>query len=79
MSELSPETDHAIRCQLWFSHGCGLAALYGDDGEMQCGRFHPCIDFKRSSFGEILKGIESHNQRRAAEYAASAFQGTTYV
>ena len=34
-----------LREMLWVNHGCGISALYGDDGEMQC---HKCmIDFKR--------------------------------
>lgn len=36
---------------LWIRHGCPIAALYGDDGEMQC---RNCgIDFKRTEPGEI--------------------------
>jgi hypothetical protein len=41
----------ALRKLLWLRHGCPISALYGDDGEMQCGRC--CIDFKRSSAVEI--------------------------
>jgi len=34
-----------LRHLLWLRHGCPSAALYGDDGEMQCS---VClIDFKR--------------------------------
>jgi len=36
-----------LRKLLWLNHGCEHAALYGDDGEMQC---NSCmIDFKRDS------------------------------
>src|SRR6266436_9040792 len=41
----------ALRQQLWLSHGCD--ALYGDDGEMQCGRCY--IDFKRDTWEQIAK------------------------
>lgn len=36
---------------LWLRHGCSIAGLYGDDGEMQCGNC--MIDFKRMSAQEI--------------------------
>lgn len=42
--------EHKLREALWYRHGC-TAALYGDDGEMQC---NACfIDFKRMSIDEI--------------------------
>ncbi len=43
--------EHKLRELLWLRHGCSVAALYGDDGEMQCG--HCLIDFKRASAEEI--------------------------
>lgn len=33
-----------LRKLLWMRHGCPFSALYGDDGEMQCGNCR--IDFK---------------------------------
>ena len=40
-----------LREILWLRHGC--TGLYGDDGEMQCGRC--VIDFKRDSVNKIEK------------------------
>lgn len=37
------ERELLLRKLLWLNHGCTL--LYGDDGEMQCGKC--LIDFKR--------------------------------
>ena len=37
---------------MWVRHGCPIADLYGDDGEMQCSCCH--IDFKRDSVQAIL-------------------------
>lgn len=43
--------DFEWRRLLWLKHGCGLAALYGDDGELQC---HACkLDFRRMTAGEV--------------------------
>ena len=36
-----------LRKMLWLRHGCNIAILYGDDGEMQCPQH--IIDFKRDS------------------------------
>lgn len=42
-----PPTDFILRRLLWVRHGCPFAALYKDDGEMQC---VACgIDFSRDS------------------------------
>jgi hypothetical protein len=38
---------------LWFNHGCPSAAMYGDDGEMQCNNVGCLIDFKRMSLEDI--------------------------
>lgn len=46
--ELANENSR-LRYLLWLNHGC--YALYGDDGEMQCG--HCMIDFKRDSVKNI--------------------------
>ena len=46
ISELETE-NKTLRRLLWMRHGCPFPALYGDDGEMQCG---VCmIDFKNQS------------------------------
>lgn len=45
MNENEMNEDLALRRMLWLHHGCSVAALYGDDGEMSCGACR--IDFKR--------------------------------
>jgi hypothetical protein len=55
----------ALRYLLWMRHGCSVAALYGDDGEMQCGACG--IDFKRDGPGRISErfrqiGIEKFSE-----------------
>lgn len=67
------DTEMRLREQLWYSHGCGLHSLYGDDGEMVCNRT-PHIDFKRWQFERILDLVDIHNHLRAAAFAAQAFQ-----
>ncbi|MFN7999273.1 MAG: hypothetical protein U0Q18_36990 [Bryobacteraceae bacterium] len=52
------EREMATRKLLWLSHGHPLAALYGDDGEMQCAR---CTgghwDYRRAPLDELLKQV----------------------
>lgn len=43
--------DLLLRKLLWLRHGCEITVLYGDDGEMQCGKCG--IDFKRDSAESI--------------------------
>jgi hypothetical protein len=45
------EDEMILRKLLWIRHGCDISALYGDDGELQCGQC--LIDFKRASAEEI--------------------------
>jgi hypothetical protein len=57
----APETDwveQRLRTEWWLSHGCPFAALYGDDGEMQCNNIarHGLRDFKRDDL-LALKGV----------------------
>lgn len=48
-----------LRKLLWLNHGC--YALYGDDGEMQCGQ---CImDFKRDSIERIEEQLEARRRK----------------
>ena len=47
-----------LRGLLWASHRCD--GKYCDDGELQCGRFLPVIDFKRDSPEEIERKIPLH-------------------
>jgi hypothetical protein len=56
-----------MRRQVWLSHGCGTAALYGDDGEMQCGKC--LIDFKRDEWPQIRDRLDSIALQRAQREA----------
>lgn len=51
LSQLVKEIEAKYRRQLWLSHG--HTGLYGDDGEMQCGKCR--TDFKRSPLDQIEK------------------------
>jgi hypothetical protein len=53
---------------LWLRHGCNIAGLYGDDGEMQCGRC--LIDFKRNSIDSIVAKWEAIGRAKIAEAEA---------
>ena len=53
----------SLRKLLWLKHGCSTTALYGDEGEMQCGAC--IIDFKR----DPIKRIEEIFNRKAFEAA----------
>lgn len=56
-----PETENQIlRRLLWLRHGCPFSALYGDDGEMQCGSC--VIDFRRTSAELIEKRFIEINE-----------------
>ena len=54
-----------LRRLLWLRHGCPMNALYGDDGEMQCGKCG--IDFKRMSASEIEARWQSIGSRAISE------------
>lgn len=43
---------------LWLRHGCSVADLYGDDGEMSCNKC--MIDFKRASAESIEEMFYKH-------------------
>ena len=45
------QDERILRQLLWLRHGCPIHALYGDDGEMQCGQC--LIDFKRNTAEQI--------------------------
>lgn len=46
-SEKLVQDSKHLRELLWLRHGCPSYALYGDDGEMQCGKC--LVDFRRDS------------------------------
>ena len=59
----SMEEDVAIlRKFMWVNHGCSPHALYGDDGEMQCGNC--LLDFKRMPIKELNKSIVKERIKR---------------
>jgi hypothetical protein len=58
-----------LRRLLWLRHGCPCAALYGDDGEMQC---HACvIDFRRDTPEQIDARFMEINDPVIAAYFKS--------
>lgn len=61
-----------LRRLLWIRHGCNPAALYGDDGELQC---HECmIDFLRMPARDIEAVFdEAGRQAVAGAYAIIYF------
>ncbi len=60
-----PTTEELIlRRMLWLRHGCNPAALYGDDGELQC---HECmIDFLRMPARDIEAVFDEAGRREVA-------------
>ncbi len=48
-----------LREFLWLNHGCPISALYGDDGEMQCGNvaLHAPLDFKKEPLIELIRRV----------------------
>lgn len=65
---MTPDEQIARRL-LWLRHGCSISMLYGDDGEMQCGRC--IIDFKRNSMADIEARFQRINleQMKAEQLA----------
>lgn len=56
-----------LRREWWGNHGHAYQALYGDDGEMQCGACP--ADFKRDSLGKLRKAVFEARLARAAAVA----------
>ena len=55
------EIEKRLRRELWLHHGCPLAALYGDDGEMSCGSCP--ADFGRWPIDDVVRWAD---ERRLA-------------
>lgn len=54
-----------LRREWWINHGHDFHALYGDDGEMQCGR---CLcDFKRDPIARLREVVTASRLAKAAE------------
>ena len=73
ISELITE-NKALRRLLWIRHGCPFSALYGDDGEMQCGKC--VIDFKRTSVELIEKRFIKINEPAIKAFFANKKKST---
>lgn len=59
-----------LRQEWWTGHGCPFAALYGDDGEMQCNAATCRKDFKRDSIESLRQHVEARRLSRWTESAA---------
>jgi len=57
---LDTQQESKLRELLWLRHGCRIATLYGDDGEMQCSNCR--IDFKRMTPNEIEEKLANTNK-----------------
>ncbi|HEX2594712.1 MAG TPA: hypothetical protein VHL34_24630 [Rhizomicrobium sp.] len=75
------DIEHELRCEWWLGHGCDIAALYADDGEMQCSACRK--DFLRDDLLTLRLHVQDRRLTRAAEAltdsgeAARPAQGTT--
>lgn len=67
------DRDAALRREWWVNHGCEFAALYGDDGEMQCNATSCRKDFKREPIETLRLHVE---QRRLERLRRAIDQGT---
>lgn len=61
-----------LRKLLWLNHGCNITALYGDDGEMQCGAC--AVDFKRWSMSAMLAAWRSKARVLPAEVGTESLR-----
>ena len=48
-----PTVEMKYRRELWLNHGHDVAALYGDDGEMQCAMCNGVWDYQRAPLAEV--------------------------
>ena len=64
--------EQRLRREWWLGHGCSVATLYGDDGEMQCNALTCHRDFKR----EPLKALENHVEMRRRTLVAEPEQSS---
>lgn len=61
------DVELTLRREWWLGHRCPISALYGDDGEMQCGATTCMKDFKRAPLAELREHV---TQRRYAAIVA---------
>ncbi len=64
---LSDAADWELRNHLWMAHGHD--GLYGDDGEMQCGRCGPPCDFKREPLPRLFDAWRAAAKERGEAIA----------
>lgn len=65
------EREEEARRTLWLGHGCDIAALYGDDGEMQCNALHCFKDFRREPLSELIAHTFKLREQREEELTAT--------
>ncbi len=53
-----------LRVELWLGHGCSIATLYGDDGEMQCNACR--VDFKRGHIRDVVAFVVGRRLERVS-------------
>lgn len=80
LSELPASTgspsDVEVRKLLWLRHGCPINALYGDDGEMQCGIC--LVDFRRDSVEDIEAKFRRANWKEPVPQLKETFPCVLY-
>ena len=59
------EVEFELRREWWINHGHGYHSLYGDDGEMQCGRC--LVDFKRDPLERLKEVVFMTRTQRLSE------------
>lgn len=67
--EREQTTEQRLRQELWLNHGHD--GLYGDDGEMQCGRCLPVFDYKRAPLADVIAAADKARLERLAKAIAS--------
>lgn len=64
------EIEHKYRRELWLNHGHRGAALYGDDGEMQCHSCMPTWDYKRAPLADVESAAYTARMQRIGQALA---------
>lgn len=61
------DAEQELRREWWLNHGHPIAALYGDDGEMQCAKCMPFCDYKRMPLSDLQAAVEQARAQRLAD------------
>ena len=64
ITEQADKNESDLRREWWLNHGDSFPQLYGDDGEMQCGRC--LIDFKREPMETLHPMVRNLRLSQAA-------------